>query len=79
MAVGAELHYVQMSASVIALVHTLGTDQPSRRAFIFGLPVAIVIATYLLRFRTRFGMRVRAVTQSPELAKCFGITLTRAS
>jgi urea transport system permease protein len=75
--VGAELRYVKMPASLIAPVRILGTDQPSYRVFIFGLTVAIVIATYLLIFRTRFGMRVRAVTQSPEIAKCFGINASQ--
>jgi len=75
--IGPRLRYVQMPASMITPVNILGTTQPSFRVFIFGLTVAIVIATYLLMFRTRFGMRVRAVMQSPEIAKCFGINASQ--
>lgn len=70
---GAELRYVKMPQSLTSAVHVFGTDQSSYRIFIFGLTVALLIATYLLIYRTRFGMRLRAVTQNPDIAKCFGV------
>lgn len=75
--VGAHLLYVKMPPSLVAPIHILGTPQPSYRVFIFGVSVALLIVTYLLMFRTRFGMRIRAVMQSPEIAKSFGINASQ--
>lgn len=75
--VGPHLRYVKIPPWLIPPVHILGTDQSSFRVFIFALTVAILIATYLLIFRTRFGMRLRAVTQNPEIARCFGINASQ--
>lgn len=75
--VGPHLRYVKMAPGLISPMHILGTTQPSYRVFIFALTVAVMIATYLLIFRTRFGMRVRAVTQSPEIARSFGINASQ--
>ncbi|MGH2459899.1 MAG: urea ABC transporter permease subunit UrtB [Chloroflexota bacterium] len=75
--VGPRLRYVKIPPALVPPVHILGTTQASFRVFIFGLTVAILIATYLLIYRTRFGMRVRAVTQNPEIAKCFGINASQ--
>lgn len=75
--VGPHLRYVKMPPTMIAPVHILGTAQPTFRVFIFGLTIAILAATYLLVFRTSFGMRLRAVTQNPEIAKCFGINASQ--
>lgn len=75
--VGPHLRYVKMAPGLISPMHILGTTQPSYRVFIFLLTVAVMVATYLLIFRTRFGMRVRAVTQSPEIARSFGINASQ--
>jgi urea transport system permease protein len=54
-------------------VHLLGIEVSAYRLLIFGLTLALLLATYLLIFRTDFGMRLRAVTQNAEIARCFGI------
>ena len=74
---GAELRYVQMPPSLTSAVHILGTDQSTYRIFIFVLTVLLLLATYGLIFKTSFGMRLRAVTQNPEIAKCFGVNASQ--
>ncbi|MEJ0093219.1 MAG: urea ABC transporter permease subunit UrtB [Methylocella sp.] len=47
------------------------------RIFIFAITIALVVATVLLFYRTRFGMQVRAVMQNKEMAASFGINADR--
>lgn len=74
---GAELRYVKMPEYLIDPVRMLGTDVSAYRLMIFGLTLALLLATYVLIFRTGFGMRLRAVTQNAEMARCFGVNVSQ--
>ncbi len=70
---GAELRYVKMPDFLVSPISILGVDVSAYRVLIFGVTVALVAATYVLIFHTRFGTRLRAVMQNAEIARCFGI------
>ena len=77
LSVGPELRYVKMPDFLTSSVHFFGYEELAYRIFIFVLAVALVLITYFLFFRTEFGLRLRAVTQNPEIARCFGINAGR--
>ena len=74
---GAQLRYVKMPDYLVSPLHVLGIDISAYRLLIFGITIALVAATYLLIFRTSFGIRLRAVMQSAEIARCFGVNNAR--
>lgn len=74
---GAELRYVKMPDFLTSAIHIGGYEESSYRIFIFVVAVALLIITYLLIFQTEFGLRLRAVTQNREIARCFGINAER--
>lgn len=74
---GAQLRYVKMPDYLVSPVHVLGVDISAYRLLVFGVTIALVAATYVLIFRTSFGLRLRAVMQSAEIARCFGINNAR--
>lgn len=74
---GAQLRYVKMPNYLIHPVHVGGIDISAYRLLIFGVTIALVAATYFLIFRSSFGIRLRAVMQSSEIARCFGINNAR--
>jgi urea transport system permease protein len=73
LAAGAELRYVKMPDYLVHPLHLPGIDISAYRLLIFAVAAALLLATYLLIFHTSFGMRLRAVTQNAEMARCFGI------
>ena len=74
---GAELRYVKMPDFLSSAVHIWNYEELAYRIFIFALTVALLIITYLLIFHTEFGLRLRAVTQNRDIARCFGINTGR--
>ncbi len=74
---GAELRYVKMPNFLINPVHFLGHEESGYRIFIFVLTILLLLLTYLLIFRTEFGLRLRAVTQNRDIARSFGINAAR--
>lgn len=74
---GAQLRYVKMPDYLVHPLHVAGIDISAYRLLIFGVTVVLVAATYVLIFRTSFGMKQRAVMQSAEIARCFGINNAR--
>ncbi len=74
---GAELRYVQMPPRLSAAVHFAGVDVSAYRLFVLALTSILLAITYLLIFRTRFGMRLRGVVQNPEIARCFGVNTSQ--
>lgn len=74
---GAELRYVKMPDFLTSAVHIMGYEESAYRIFIFVMAVALLIITYLLIFRTEFGLRLRAVTQNRDIATCCGINAGR--
>lgn len=77
LAAGAELRYVKMPDFLTNPVTIFGYDESAYRIFIFVLAVALLVVTYLLIYRTEFGLRLRAVTQNRDIARCFGINSGR--
>jgi urea transport system permease protein len=74
---GGELRYVEMPESMNRAVSLLGVEVPIFRIFILGLAVALFAFTWYLIFRTSLGLKLRAITQSREIASCFGINSNR--
>ena len=77
LAVGAELRYVKMPNYLVTPLHLYGVEVSAYRVLIFAVTVALVAATYVLIFRTSFGMRLRVVTQDSEMARSFGVNVSR--
>lgn len=56
---------------------TEGIALPLSRIFIIGLAVVTAVTVYLFLFRTRWGLRIRAVTQNRAMAGAAGINTER--
>jgi len=70
----------QLSASyVTSSVHVLGFYLPYIYLLGFGLAVVLVVALYLLLYRTRFGRSVRATMQDQTAARLIGIDTSRVA
>lgn len=51
-----------------------GAYVASYRLFIIFFSLAMLLATWLVIYRTEFGMRLRAMVQNPEISRCYGIS-----
>ncbi|MFL2932367.1 MAG: urea ABC transporter permease subunit UrtB [bacterium] len=51
----------------------VGVQFPYNRLFIVLLAILCVVGTFLFLFKTRSGMRIRAVTQNREMSSCLGV------
>jgi branched-chain amino acid transport system permease protein len=70
----------QLSASYVTnSVHVLGFYLPYIYLLGFGLAVVLVVALYLLLYRTRFGRSVRATMQDQTAARLIGIDTSRVA
>jgi branched-chain amino acid transport system permease protein len=70
----------QLNASyVTSSVHVLGFYLPYIYLLGFGLAVVLVVALYLLLYRTRFGRSVRATMQDHTAARLVGIDTSRVA
>jgi urea transport system permease protein len=63
-----------MSGGVPVMV---GVQLPHNRIFIIGLAAVCVVGMYALLFRSRAGLRIRAVTQNRAMAACLGVRARR--
>ncbi|PWK31560.1 urea ABC transporter permease subunit UrtB [Cupriavidus plantarum] len=54
-----------------------GIQLPLTRIFVIGLTAVVALAVYLLLYRTRWGLRVRAVTQNRAMSDAVGINTDR--
>lgn len=77
LAVGGELRYVEMPKFLSRPVPILGVETSAFRIFILVVAVALFAITWYLMRRTRFGMKLHAITQDREIASCFGIDSQR--
>jgi urea transport system permease protein len=50
---------------------------PFNRLFIIGLTALVVSLTYLMLYRSRLGIRIRAVTQNRTMSACLGVETRR--
>ncbi len=57
----------------------VGLYLPYKRLYIIGFTVCVVVAIYWLFYRTRFGLKIRAVMQNREMADCLGISTQRVN
>jgi urea transport system permease protein len=56
---------------------TAAISIPLSRIFIIGLTIAVGVAVYGLLFKTRWGLRIRAVTQNRAISGAVGINTAR--
>ena len=56
---------------------TEGIQIPLNRLFIVALTIAVSVALYVFLFRTRWGLRIRAVTQNRTMSGAAGINTNR--
>ena len=56
---------------------TPGIQLPLNRLFILGLTLAVAFGVYLILFKTRAGLRARAVTQNRAMSSAVGIDTNR--
>ncbi len=56
---------------------TDGISLPLSRIFIIGLTIVVSTAVYLLLYRSRWGLRIRAVTQNRDMSGAAGINTAR--
>ena len=75
--VGGELRYVEMPPSMSSGISLLGFETSAYRLFILAFSAALFAMTWVLMYRTSFGMKLRAITQDREVASCFGIKSQR--
>ena len=54
-----------------------GIQFPITRLFIVGLTIAVAVGVYMLLYKTRWGLKVRAVTQNRAMAGAAGINTHR--
>lgn len=52
---------------------------PYNRIFIIALTALIVLLTYLMLYKTRIGLQIRAVTQNRNMSACLGIDTKRVA
>ena len=74
---GGELRYVEMPTELASSVSLLGIEISSFRIFVLLFAAALFAITWYLMFRTTYGIKLRAITQNPEVASCFGINRHR--
>jgi urea transport system permease protein len=55
----------------------VGIQFPITRLFIVGLTIAVAVGVYMLLYKTRWGLKVRAVTQNRAMAGAAGINTHR--
>ena len=73
-------NYVQLNASyVTSSVHVLGFYLPYIYIYGFILAIVLVVALYLLLYRSRFGRSVRATMQDETSARLVGIDVNRVA
>lgn len=75
--VGGELRYVEMPASLSSSISIFGIGESAYRVFILFLSLVLFAVTWYLFQRTRFGLKVRAITQNRAVASAFGINSGR--
>ena len=56
---------------------TAGIQLPLNRIFILGLTLLVALGVYLILFKTRAGLRARAVTQNRAMSSAVGINTNR--
>ena len=71
--VGSELKYLEIPSYMAGSMSLFGQQVSIYRVFIFLFAIAIFILAWFIIFKTKFGMKLRAVTQNKDIASCFGV------
>ena len=73
LSVGSELKYLEIPSYMAESMSLFGQQVSIYRVFIFLFAITIFILAWLIIFKTKFGMKLRAVTQNKDMASCFGV------
>ena len=71
--VGSVLKYLEIPSYMAGSMSLFGQQVSIYRVFIFLFAIAIFILAWFIIFKTKFGMKLRAVTQNKDIASCFGV------
>jgi len=74
---GGKLRYVELPSWLDSSVTLFNAHISLYRLLVVGLTLALVALTWYLLSRTEYGMKVRAVTQNPNIAQCYGVNAKR--
>lgn len=74
---GGELRYVELPPSMASSVSILGVEISAYRIFIFLVTALLFLLSWLILYRTTFGLKLRAVVQDPSVASAFGVNAGR--
>jgi urea transport system permease protein len=70
---GGELRYVELPAALNESIEIMGASVSLYRLFILGVALLLFAVTWFLFNKTRFGQKIRALTQNSYMAESFGI------
>ncbi|MBT7881199.1 MAG: urea ABC transporter permease subunit UrtB [Flavobacteriaceae bacterium] len=73
LSVGSELKYLEIPPFMAESMNLFGQQVSIYRVFIFLFAIAIFVLAWFIIFKTKFGMKLRAVTQNKDMASCFGV------
>ena len=73
LSVGSELKYLEIPPYMAESMSLFGQQVSVYRVFIFLFATAIFILAWFIIYKTKFGMKLRAVTQNKDMASCFGV------
>lgn len=75
---GPQLYYVGSPKVLGGGIHLIGRlPYPYYRLFLIGMAIVMVIATFIVLYRTNFGLKVRAVRRNRSISGCLGIDTAR--
>ncbi len=77
LSVGGELRYVATPPALDQTLVVAGVSVSAYRAFVLVVALLAFGATWALIYRTTLGLRLRAITQSREVAESFGVNAGR--
>lgn len=66
-----------VTTPITASVEIAGAAYPVYRLFIMGVSLAVIVVTFWLFFRTRFGLMARGVIANRNMSACLGINTRR--
>lgn len=76
---GPGLQNMPVPAELQGAFQIAGTSINAYRAFIVASTIVLTLATWLLLYRTRIGMQVRAIIRNPRMAAACGIDVERVN
>ncbi len=76
---GVGLQNVTVPEALTGAITIGGVQVNAFRAFIIGVTVVLTFATWLLMYRSSFGVQVRAIMRNPNMAAACGINVQRVN